>query len=473
MRTLHTLLVVVYVAVPLVAAAIAIVLSRRQRNLQPLLAFLLNVFSATLLSTALCLSYAYFTDSGATVLQTLLLAYFLSGVMTLLKLVNWLFKEGAERLFFVHARQTPTGPKGVGWAVRLAGATLTRVVLLFAIGLPYIMALGMVYRPKVVGGDTPTQQLGTPYEEVTFESTDGVQLAGWWIPARPPRAGQRPATMASTRPASSASGIATRDDWGRKTVVLCHGLGAGKANQLLLARDLVDHGYNVLAFDFRAHGESGGQLSSFGDLERYDVLGAVRWLRQHRPQASGKIVGLGVSMGGAALLAAAAEPTDEGRAIDAIAVFSTYDDLGALAQDMVENHLIRPLAFLVQRIGIPLANAHVGTDLTAFVPARAAEKLAPRPLMVVHGRGDHLIPFDRGVRLYAAAPIPKLRLWVGELNREHEYVIRTNARYRVDENGISQPQPADGPPADHDHLIYYDDALKAVRLFFEEAMPMI
>ena len=56
-----------------------------------------------------------------------------------------------------------------------------------------------------------------------------------------------------------------------RTVIVCHGLASNKSNHLLLARELVPHGYNVLIFDFRAHGESDGQLTSLGDLERRDV----------------------------------------------------------------------------------------------------------------------------------------------------------------------------------------------------------
>src|SRR4029078_1443198 len=87
-----------------------------------------------------------------------------------------------------------------------------------------------------------------------------------------------------------------------RTILLCHGHSANKATQLSLVRKLVPIGYNVLAIDFRGHGESAGQLTSFGDLERRDVLGAVRWLRATHPEATHKIFGLGASMGAAALI---------------------------------------------------------------------------------------------------------------------------------------------------------------------------
>lgn len=462
MSTVASLLAALYIALPLVGVAVAMWLSRRQHNPKPVVSLGLSTFSAGVISAAICLLMARATGGSTSFGQILLTAYLLTGVLVLLKGFSWLLKEGSERLFVVHPSQAAGQRRGVGWALRLAGATLTRVTILFAIGIPYIMSLGMVYRPKVTDAESPREQLGVPYEDVQFVSTDGVKLSGWWIAAQPPLA------VPTTGPATQRS----RGDWGRKTAVVCHGLGAGKSNQLLLTRDLILNGYNVLIFDFRAHGHSGGQLSSFGDRERFDVLGAVRWLRENRPDQSRKIVGLGVSMGGAALMAAAAEPSPEGRAIDAVAVLSTFDHFNSIADDLTENYLIQPVSWLARNVSVPLASALSGSDLEQFSPARAADRIAPRPIMVIHGRGDALIPFETGVRLFERVQMPKVRLWVGELNSEHHYVIRTNAKYVTDENGNRKPQPPVGPPADHNNLIFYDEGLKAIRLFFDEAKAM-
>ncbi len=460
MSTVASLLAALYIALPLAGVAVAMWLARRQHNPKPIVSFGLSVFSAGVMSAAICLLMAQATGGSASIGQILLTAYLLIGVLTLLKGFSWLLKEGAERLFIVHPSQGAGRRRGVEWAFRLAGATLTRVTILFALGIPYIMSLGMVYRPKVTDAESPREQLGVAYEDVQFASTDGVRLSGWWIATQQP--------MPTTSPATQRS----RGDWGRKTAIVCHGLGAGKSNQLLLARDLIINGYNVLIFDFRAHGDSGGQLSSFGDRERFDVLGAVRWLRENRPEQSRKIVGLGVSMGGAALMSAAAEDSPEARAIDAVAVLSTFDHFSSIADDLTDNYLIQPVGWLARNVGVPLAGALAGSDLENFSPARAADRIAPRPVMVIHGRGDALIPFETGVRLFERVQMPKVRLWVGELNSEHHYVIRTNARYVTDDKGIRQPQPPVGPPADHNNLIFYDDGLKAIRLFFDEAKAM-
>ena len=111
----------------------------------------------------------------------------------------------------------------------------------------------------------------------------------------------------------------------------------------------------MLVFDFRAHGESGGQLVSFGDLERNDVLGAMRWLRKTHPAACKKVAGIGVSTGGAALLAAAADPSPEGQNIDAIAIYGSFDRLDNAVGSLVDRFVPSPLSWFVDRLAVPMA----------------------------------------------------------------------------------------------------------------------
>jgi alpha-beta hydrolase superfamily lysophospholipase len=317
---------------------------------------------------------------------------------------------------------------------------MLRAAILFAFGLPYIMAVVMVYRPKVTGIEDPTQQLGFPYQAVEFTTSDGLRIDGWWVPAHylgPPGAGPKDPM------------------WGKRTVILCHGLGANKGNQFVLARELVPGGFNVLAFDFRAHGESGGHTTSFGDLERRDVLAAVRWVREHRAGGAERIFGLGISMGGAALLGAAADDSREGRAIDAVAVVNTYDDLGSLAESLADRFLAPPFNYVGTHVAVPIASLHAGSNLSAFRPAAKVDALAPRPLLVVHGRGDVTIKFDHGQRLFEAASQPKLRLWVGKLDKTGQFLDRN------------------GAVADHNGVILSDDASKTIRIFFEGGQQIL
>ena len=431
-----------YLLLPVAVAGLAVVRTVRGGSRRPLKDFFLLTLSGTVLGTALTVVYAVGTDGRPPVGQILVTSYFCCAVICLLRAFSWLLQQGLERLLRarVRVRHKPAdgGEEEVVVLVRrgrLALARAGRVILLIALGLPYVMAVFMVYRPKVNGPD-PMEQFRWQFETVRFDALDGVPVEAWWVPAQgaAPAGGNDPPTQ----------------NPGTKTVIFCHGLGAGKSNQIFAVHDLVTHGYNVLAIDLRAHGGSGGQLTSFGDLERYDVLGAVRWLRENRPGQSRHVYGLGVSMGAAALLAAAADEGPEGQAIEAVAVCSTYDRFDNLARSISAAYFGRhfpPMAWLAENVGVPVAALHVGRDLTAFAPADAAYELGPRMLLVVHGVNDEIISFDHGQDLYRSA-------WP----REHHWVW---------------PDERKGVKADHNSVLTDTAVARRIRAFFDRAAMVI
>jgi fermentation-respiration switch protein FrsA (DUF1100 family) len=402
-HALHLLIVAVYLVLPAVVWARAMVLSVRKGRRAPIRLFWVTGFSGLVMASLICSMYAMSMHGRLIPTQVILAAYFATGLLLLLK--------GFDRLLWGLARwgfrlRRDAGPRW--WrGVRTSAALLLRTIVLFGIGLPYVLAAALTYRPKVVENQTPQTLFNWSFERIAFSATDGMHISGWWIPA---------------------SGGASS-----QTVVLCPGQSGGKAMQLFLARRLIPAGYNVLVFDFRAHGESAGQITSYGDLERRDVLGAVRWLRANHPSACQKVVGLGVSTGGAALIEAAADPGPEGQNIDAIAVYGSFDRLDAVVESITQDYLPPPLGWLVQHIGLPLASVQTGADLQAFAPAQAVKALWPRPILVIHGLDDQVIPFERGEALFDAALQPRYNDWIehgGHLEvMENSEVARWVRRY--------------------------------------------
>jgi fermentation-respiration switch protein FrsA (DUF1100 family) len=413
-RILHLVVVAFYVAAPVVAIVGDSVRSIRAHRGAPSSGFVSTLAAAVVLGTALALVYAVGIGGHVRLGQIFLCIYFAGGLLLLLKGFDWLVTRGASRLLHAWLRDE----RLIRRRAAMAGVGLTRVALLLGVGLPYVMAAVMTYRPKVVPRDDPKSQLGFGFERVWFESMDGVRIAGWWIPA---------VKSSPTRAPSP------------RTVIVCHGLAANKSNQLVLGRNLIQGGYNVLIFDFRAHGESEGQLTSLGDRERQDVLGAVRWLRANRPDQSQHVFGLGASLGAAALIAAAADPSDEGQSIEAVAVYGTYDDLKLLARDIGRDRFWPPFDRVLPTLGLRIAGAQVGADLASFKPADEVARLWPRPILVIHGQFDAVIPFDRGERLYRAALHPKHNFWL--------------------------------PEGDHNKIINDDAAARVVKAFFDSARP--
>jgi uncharacterized protein len=134
-------------------------------------------------------------------------------------------------------------------------------------------------------------------DDIAFQSTDGVPLAGWLIH------GEREAPA----------------------IILCHDLGESKSVFLDAVVPLQRAGYNLFLFDFRGHGSSGGQGSTLGSRERYDVLGAIDLLRARSDIDSTRLGIWGVGMGAYAAVLAAKERKE----VVALALDSVYPDVGA------------------------------------------------------------------------------------------------------------------------------------------------
>src|SRR5258706_11738867 len=133
---------------------------------------------------------------------------------------------------------------------------------------------------KRIGPD----DLGLPWEEIAFhvldERTHGkLKIAAWWIQA-----------------ASPSSHCA----------VIVHGYADAKVGGIAWAPTFRAMGYNVLAIDLRAHGESEGTQTTAGFFERHDLSQIIDQLRLQRPAATREIVLFGVSLGAAVVGATAA-----------------------------------------------------------------------------------------------------------------------------------------------------------------------
>jgi dipeptidyl aminopeptidase/acylaminoacyl peptidase len=223
--------------------------------------------------------------------------------------------------------------------------------------------------------DVTPATLGLAYEEVRFPARDGhAELAAWYIPA----------------------GDANR------AVVMVHGRDASRTaavagNFVNLAKALHDAGFAVLMIDLRGHGQSSEARFTFGLQERYDVLGAVDWLRTQGFKP-GSIGVFGLSLGAAAGIGAAAnEP-----AIGALATDSAFADLNTLMDEQWEkaSGLPRPLLYAALFAGRLLT----GSDLTQARPVAEIGAIAPRPLLLIHCRADSYVPFAHLEQLQAVAP---------------------------------------------------------------------
>jgi fermentation-respiration switch protein FrsA (DUF1100 family) len=328
--------------------------------------------------------------------EGLQLIYLAIGAACLLRMVDRVMLRGAFRLSGVKFDTRGRPASGNRWAALLT--LLVQRVVILGLSIPLVLALLLVYRPKVVLEGDPRKQLQRDFALAQFVSVDGIKLTGWWIPA-------------GTMPPALEADVAGQ--WGRRSVVLCHGVGSGKEHLLSLAGVVSSGGFNVLVFDFRGHGESQGHWISYGDLERRDVLAAVRWAKANHAREAQRVFGIGINTGAAAVLAAAVDEA-EGRNLDGVVLYEPFARFGTLADATARRILPQPLAWMGRHVAVPLASLHAGSDLNAFAPIDMVDDLWPRPLLLVHGRGETFVPVWEEMDLYQRATHPREQYWPTE-----------------------------------------------------------
>ena len=440
----HLLLVAVYAAGPAAAGVWAVAKRRRPSGQSAGRRLRRAIVGGLAIAGAACSAYWVADRVPPRAGQVVLAAYWATSFLLLLGLIDAGLWQVTQRLF--RLGPGPVGGRGLGG--RVAAAVLLRAAVAAGFVLPYVLAAAVTYRPKSSPTTDPARRYGWAFEPVTFPATDGTRIAGWWIPA----AG-RPSDRTVVLCPGEAGGGA---DGGRVAALSLvadtpgNAGNAGNAEGGPAVTGLHAGGYNVLTFDFRGHGDSGGQLVSYGDLERRDVLGAVQWLRRTHPDAARHVVGLGTDTGAAALIEAAADPSPAGQAIEAVAAYAPFDRLDRLAETSVlpvapppvawlVDRVARvpgstvvappPLAWLIRHVAVPVAAVQVGAPLSSFAPADAAAQLWPRPLLVLHGMSDGVVPFARGQAVYDAAAEPRQRLFV--VNCDHLQLLQSGYAKQV------------------------------------------
>lgn len=263
--------------------------------------------------------------------------------------------------------------------VALGGLALFGLITVVGIATWLAHKMTQVERYPVFGHPS---QFGLAHEEVIFPSRrDRVPLSGWYLPAAPDA----------------------------RCIILIHGQEHHRNSRgiraLELGRDLAEHGFSVLLFDFRGRGESGGKRDSGGDREQWDVLGAIDYVasRGIPPERIGL---LGFSLGaGVALLVAAKEPR-----IPAIVCDSAFLDLMEDLRGMPFLGLTLP-SWFARPITLT-GRWFFGADFSKVRPIEAITNMAPRPIFFIHGHRDRVTPYGESQTLYEAAGGSRNQIWI-------------------------------------------------------------
>jgi dienelactone hydrolase len=269
-------------------------------------------------------------------------------------------------------------PGRLRW-LRRAGLTALAALGAFWLVVPLAMAILATHRPRA---PVEPARLGRPYEQVTVRTSDGLRLAGWYVRSR--------------------NGAA----------VISYPTRAGKLPQ---ARMLVRHGYGVLLVDARGYDGSQGDPNLFGWNDTKDINAAVAWLERQPDVQGGRIGGIGFSVGGEAMLqAAASDPRLRAVISEGAGVRSVREDVlrGPRGWFALPEAALQSAALAVMSATAP------PPSLKKLVP-----RIAPRHVFFIyagHGAGGEELNLD----YCRAAHAPKALWLIPEANHTGGFEAR-------------------------------------------------
>jgi len=213
-----------------------------------------------------------------------------------------------------------------------------------------------VYHPIRKLEATPVE-LRRPFENVRFQTGDGVELHGWFFPAH------------------------TDSPRGHVAFLICHGNGGNISHRLGLCGALLETGASVFSFDYRGYGQSAGRPSEEGTYQ--DAQAAHAWLRQ-RGFRGETVIAFGESLGGGVVSELALRET-----VGAIVLQSTFTSIPDIGAELFPSLPVRWIN-------------------TIKYDTRAKLPRIRTPVLVMHSRADDLVGFRHGEKLFAAANEPKI-----------------------------------------------------------------
>lgn len=228
---------------------------------------------------------------------------------------------------------------------------------------------------------TAAEQLReVPTEEVTLVNREGLTLRAHWYHAEAPR----------------------------RMLIMVHGWHSSWYREFgSMAPFYHEQDCELLLIEQRCHGDSEGDMISYGDRERYDVLEWLTYAAERYPQLP--IYLCGVSMGAATVLLCAGEPIGD-------RVTGIIADCGyTVPRDVVEPSIRRLMgrATGLTMVGVELCcRAHGGFSLNGCSTLEALRKNKQVPVFFVHGDADDLVPYDMTLQAHMACVAPSELLLV-------------------------------------------------------------
>ncbi|MBI3988988.1 MAG: alpha/beta hydrolase [candidate division NC10 bacterium] len=249
----------------------------------------------------------------------------------------------------------------------------------------------LIFYPHKTIIATPADE-GLAYDDVSFKTSDGVVLNGWFVPGKP----------------------------GSATLLWFHGNAGNishRVENITLLHNLL--GIHVFIFDYRGYGRSEGKVSEKGTYR--DAEAAYTYLRSRKDLDPSKIVFFGRSLGAAVAVEMALRAQCAGLILE-----SPFTSIREIA-----NHVFPLVGFLFR---------------TRYDSLSKIKRIRV-PLLILHGDQDEIVPFSMGRRLFEAANEPKEFYRIKGADHNDTYLVGGIAYFealgRFIETATAGPRPND------------------------------
>ena len=273
----------------------------------------------------------------------------------------------------------------------LIGLAIVVIVFIFmsryfaqVIIYPRVHPYQEVYDLKVEDGTLDPQAWDSwEKEEIWVDSTYGYQLHGYWLPVE------------------NAIG----------TVILVHGITVNHFASIKYVLPFRSRGFNILMYDHRNHGKSGGTYTTFGYLEKYDLKTVVDWVVE-KTGGIGIIGTHGESLGAATCL----QHVSIDSRLSFVVEDCGYANLVDLFRFRLKEEYKLPGKLIIPAAGV-FIHKMAGFRPQEIVPERMIAEVET-PIFFIHGAQDTYIPPSHAERMFAAKKKGFRKLWLAP-NAEH------------------------------------------------------
>ena len=264
------------------------------------------------------------------------------------------------------------------------------LIILFIMIFPKFIEKGLIFHPGK-SNDTATPDIyGIEYDDVIFQTEDGLNLNGWFVP-----------------------GKKTSPDTDLHTLLWFHG-NAGNINRRLDNIKMIYERVpvNVFIIDYRQYGRSEGKVSEQGTY--LDARAALAYLHSRKEINREKIIFFGRSLGSAVAVELALN--EKCRALILETPFTSILEMGKKLYPFL------PVSLLLK------------TKYDSLAKIRNIKV----PILVMHGDKDALVPFEHGKRLYDMANEPKEFYTIPGAGHNDTHIVGGDEYFDVIKNFVNK-----------------------------------